>query len=248
MHRRTLLAAALGAPLLSIRPVSAMSTITGPASEFTQVLNHIELVAQYIKMAEQYVNMVQRYRNMILNTINAPYFVWQKAQQMVQKIKNVVKKGIGIAYSLGNIDQEFGKRYPGYYTPNSVQYYKKFAEWVDGVIDAAKGAMHSAGIQMEDIEQEQQLQIRLRSLTRTTKGRHQTLKSANMFLDMMVSNAHKLRQIGLAQLQTMTNYQAMQAQKDGTAEAAREEIYNLPERPASAGSEMRLRALMGGTP
>ena len=92
------------------------------ATEFTQVLNHVELVIQVSQTARMLVNQIQMISNQIefLKSIATnPNGIWDNIVPLFAQLHNVVQQGQALAYNLQNISQVFQTTFPGYVAPQN---------------------------------------------------------------------------------------------------------------------------------
>jgi P-type conjugative transfer protein TrbJ len=84
------------------------------ATEVTQLLNHAQLVMQYIRQGEQLANEINMYADMVKNSRTLSAHNFGAIMNDINALANIVQGGRALAYSLGNLDQQFRQTYPGY--------------------------------------------------------------------------------------------------------------------------------------
>src|SRR3954449_13245803 len=77
------------------------------STEITQLLNHAQLVMGYLRQGEQLVNELNMYSDMVRNVKNIPSQVFGPIQADLDSLARIVQGGRALAYSLGNLDQQF---------------------------------------------------------------------------------------------------------------------------------------------
>src|SRR5690554_447066 len=103
-----MLAAALSASL----PVySGGGGLTGGATEITQLLNNAELLDIAIKEAENLAYQIRQYEIMYENFRNLPNHIKQQALADLQTLASIVATGRAVAYSSGQIDEDYQREY-----------------------------------------------------------------------------------------------------------------------------------------
>ena len=198
---------------LALAPNLAHSAGAGDfAQETTQWLNNFELVAANSTLLEQL-------KDMYINTAPVTKFEWGQALTQVRKLHQIVQQGQAIAYSAQNLEQLFKRRYPGY--QSKLDYFTAYADWANSNLDSILGVMKNAGLQTEQIEQEEWVMRILQGLDMISIGRRQVLQISNMIKNMQVNKLTKLQQLIMAQTQAMNSYQQFEIQTQAKR-AARE--------------------------
>src|SRR5512132_2998499 len=74
------------------------------ATEYTQLLNHAQLLMQYIRQAEQLVEAVKQTTDMVKNSRTLPGQVFGPIMSDLNSLSAIVRGGMALSYSLANID------------------------------------------------------------------------------------------------------------------------------------------------
>ncbi len=193
------------------------------ATEFTQVLNHGQLVMSYIRQGEQLQQEIQQYQNMLRNTATLPSQVFGNVMMDLNALAAIVRNGMALAYSLADLDGQFRARFPGYTTTHA--YYTDYRAWSQTSLDTTLGALRAAGLQSQQLQSEQSVLNALREMARSSEGRMQALQVANQISEQQVEQLMKLRQLMLADLSSKQAYQAAQVQRQDATEAATERFF-----------------------
>lgn len=221
-HRRQLISRAVVAAAglaLSVAPLPSFATgaIAG-ATEPTQIANNVELVMQYAKQMEQYATQLQQYRDQLQNTLNIPNQIWSQIQGDLMGVMNVVKQGEALAFSLGNIGDQFKLKFPGFKPTNDfVGDYKK---WSQTLRDTLKGTLEAANLQSQQFSTEEGVIQQLRSMSSSNQGRLQALQTGNQIAVETTAQLQKLRALAMAQMQSQNAYIAKTEQEKDTKKAA----------------------------
>lgn len=108
-------------------PAGAAAAV-GPATEWTQLLNNIELIGiagssaeqvqnqltQITQLAQQIQNQIQIYENMLQNTLQLPDHIWGQVENDLSQLRNLVNQGQAIAFSQGNLDDVLQQRFQSF--------------------------------------------------------------------------------------------------------------------------------------
>ena len=194
----------------------------GFATEWTQILNNVQLVASYVKHAEQLVQQIKMVEDMALNTAALPEQVFAPIAADLAGLHRVVQGGRSLAYSMGNLDTEFRRRFQGWgYSGN---WYTDYRDWSQTSLDTTLGTLRAANLQMMNMESEEGVLNQLRSYSTSADGRLKILQTGTQIAEQQVQQLQKLRQIMLADIQSKQAFQAAQIQKETTAELVKSNL------------------------
>ena len=73
------------------------------ATEFTQVLNHGQLVMEYIRQGQQLATQIDQYKDQIRNVKNLPAQVFGSIATDLNSLASIVQGGQALAYSLAGL-------------------------------------------------------------------------------------------------------------------------------------------------
>jgi P-type conjugative transfer protein TrbJ len=195
------------------------------ATEFTQVLNHGQLVMSYIRQGEQLQQEILQYENLLRNTATLPSQVFGNIMADLTALAAIVQNGMALAYSLADLDGQFRARFPGYATTHA--YYADYRVWSQTSLDTTLGALRAAGLQSQQLQSEQTVLNALRGMAQSADGRMQALQVANQIAEQQVEQLMKLRELMLADLSSKQAYQAAQVQQQAATEAATERFFTF---------------------
>ena len=195
------------------------------ATEFTQVLNHGQLVMEYIRQGEELATKVRMYADMVRNVKNLPSQVFGSISADINALASIVRGGRALAYSLGNLDEVFRQTYSGY-GYNARAYYTNYQKWSQTALDTTLGALRAAGLQSQQMQSEQSVLDSLRGMAQSSDGRMQALQVLGQISEHQVQQLMKLREIMLADLSSKQAFQATVIQQQAAQEAATERFFN----------------------
>ena len=218
MHRHVIVLTMLFAlEVDSPRPAEAGTF----ASEFTQSLNHAQLVLLYIQQGQQLANELNMYADMLRNSRTLGHQTFGSIAADINALAQVVQGGQALGYSLGNLDQLFRTTYPGYRTaPNT--YYLQYRDWSQTSLDTTLGALRVAGLQGQQLQSEQAIESSLQAMAQSSDGRMEALQVLADINDQQVQQLMKLREIMLADMSSKQAYQATMIQQQAASQAATE--------------------------
>ena len=189
------------------------------ATEVTQLLNHAQLVLMYIREGLQLENELAMYANMLRNTKNLSPQTFGQIAGDISALAQIVQGGQALAYSLGNLDQLFRSTYPGYGT-NPTAYYQNYQKWSQTSLDTTLGALRAAGLQSQQMQNEESIVGALEFMSETADGQMQALNVLGEIDDQEVQQLMKLRELMMADMSSKQAYQAAMIQEQAADQAA----------------------------
>lgn len=195
------------------------------ASEFTQLLNHAQLVMQYLRQAEQLAEAIKQTTNMVRNSRLLPSQVFGTVGKDLNALASIVQGGQALSYSLANLDSKFKTRFPGY-GYSRTGYFVRYRDWSQTSLDTTLGALRVAGLQGQQLHSEQAVLTSLRSMAETTGGQMEALQVMGQISEQQVQQLMKLRELMMADMSSKQSYQAAIIQKQAASEAATERFFN----------------------
>ena len=194
------------------------------ATELTQLLNHAQLVMQYIRQGTQLANELNMYANMVKNTNALPAQSFGSVMNDLNALAGIVQGGQALAYSLGNLDQLFRQTYPGY-GYNSGAYYTQYRNWSQTSLDTTLGTLRAAGMQGQQLQNEQSVLTALKASLQSTNGQQEALQALGDVSEQQVEQLMKLRQLMMADMSSKQAYQAAMVQQQSVGQAATQQFF-----------------------
>lgn len=197
----------------------------GGATEITQILNNVELLAQTGQMfqqVQQTILQVQMAQQQLRNLIAAPQFIWGQAQAELQQLTNLVAQGQALGYQLGNIDQAFSTKYAGYTNSSPINFQQASRDWTTTSLDSIKSALQTAGVQSQQFANEEQALQTIQNIASGSQGGLQAAQAGVMVASQQVNQLQKLRQLFMAQMQAQNAYMAGQEQREAAKRMSNE--------------------------
>ena len=192
---------------LGSTPPSVQAAVPLPFStEFTQLLNYGQLLSVNLTAATQLFGPIQA-------DINA--------------LAGVVQGGFSLAYSMANLDAQFTNRFKGFagFTPNN--YYNNYQTWSQTSLDTTLGTLQAAGMQGQQLQNEQAVLTGLRTMAQTSDGAMEALQVLGQISEQEVQQLMKLRELMLADLQSKQAFQAATIQQQANAEGAAQQFFQF---------------------
>ena len=216
-------------------PAHAQFSLGIGSTETTQLLNHGELVNAYIRQGEQLAEALKQTVDMIRNSQLLTTQAYGPVTSDLMQLAQIVQGGQALAYSMANLDAAYRMRFRGY-AYNANAYYTDYQNWSQTSLDTTRSAMRAAGLQNDQLQNEQATLAALRAMSQTTEGRMQALQVANQIAEQQVEQLMKLRQLMLVDLQSKQAFQAVEVQRQAAAEAAADAFFKYSRQSATGNT------------
>ena len=202
----------------TVNPVPAYAGVPGLfATEFTQLLNYVELAGQL----EQQVLMVENQLNQLLDMakhgITITDQLFGTVASDITNLNKIVQTGQSLSYTMSNLDGTFQLRFPGY--SSSTNYGQSYQTWSQTSLDSTLGALNAAGLQNSQFNSDAALLQTLQGQSQSAVGRMQAIEVGNQIAENQAEQLMKLRQLMMADMQSKASYQGALVQAEATKQA-----------------------------
>jgi P-type conjugative transfer protein TrbJ len=198
--------------------------VGGVATEWTQILNHVQLIQSYIRQGLQLENQLKRYELALKESQVQPNQVFGPIQQDLAQLSQLVQGGRALAYSMANLDAQFRNTFAGYGF-RTQGYYQSYQKWSQTSLDTTLNSLKAAGLQGQQLQNQQTILSALRSQSTGAGGEVQAIEVGNQIAEQQVEQLMALRQLMLVDLESKQAYQAEQIQKEQAATAAGQQVF-----------------------
>lgn len=251
---------AAGAIIVGMASPALAGAATGEATELTQLANNAELIkllessgvqvenqlTQISQLAEQIQNQLKMYENMLQNTAQLPDHIWGQVEQDLDQLRDVVSKGQGIAFSMGNADDVLQQRFQSYADlkenlPNKESFSSAYQSWSDTNRDTIAGTLSAASLTADQFDTEESTMKELRGMSESADGQMKALQVGHQIAAQQVDQMQKLRGLVSQQMTMMGTWlQTEQTDKD-LAQARRDKFFNAEVKSIPDGQKMEPR-------
>ena len=202
------------------------------ATEPTQLLNNIQLIISYIEQvttaAENVEQRIVQAENIVRQGLAPIYDVKAK----LDDVRDVVKDGLSLAYSVQNLDQVFTDRYKdfddfiaGNY--DRLTFSEDLRNWTQTTEDSIKSALTAAGVQLESLDEEDAIMRQLHAKAESGgRGHQKALDVANEISVMAAQQMQSLRQLVATDMQIKAAYFQQETAIRQASEAASAEFFS----------------------
>lgn len=205
-------------------PESDAGVIAGVATEWTQILNHVQLIQSYIRQGLQLANELKHYQLALKESLIQPNQVFGVIQQDLGQLAQLVQGGRALAYSMANLDAQFRNTFTGYGF-RTQGYYQDYQKWSQTSLDTTLNSLKAAGFHGQQLQSQQAILAALRAQSTGAGGEVQAIEVGNQIAEQQVEQLMALRQLMLVDLQSKQAYQAEQIQKEQAAAAAGQQVF-----------------------
>jgi type IV secretion system protein TrbJ len=209
---------------LSVPAPTDAGVVAGVATEWTQILNHVQLVMGYIRQGLQLEAQMKQLTEQLKQGVKSPQQFFGSIQQDLGELSQIVQGGQALAYSMGNLDAQFRNTFPGYGSRTS-GYFNDYKKWSQTSLDTTLSTLRAVGLQGQQLNSAQSVLAQLRTMSMGAGGEMQAAEVGNQIAEQQVEQLMSLRQLMLVDLQSKQAYQAEQIQKEQADKAALDQLF-----------------------
>lgn len=199
------------------------------ATEPTQILNNVSLIASYAEQAQQTITQFNQYQAMLRNLINSTPSellgqvagaLWTDSNmtQTFKDLQTIVMAGQKVSYTLSNAETMFKQLHPGY--GSAFDFKNGYKSWSQNTLGAVQNAMSVMGAHVQNFATEESMVKELSRRSQSAVGQLQALQAGNDIGVAMVGQMQSLRQMQMAQLQAQSAYIASQQDRTDVGDTA----------------------------
>lgn len=218
--------------LLVSTNVYAGMPIGMPAQEYTQILNHLQLLGLSEKQIQLAVTALKTLEEAQRAGQLLSHQQWGNAQLDLINIGQAVQVGQGLGFSLGDMDATFRNTYPGFKTPG-VPFWTQYQKWSTTTMDTIEGSLRANGVSWQQLQNEQLMQSYLQRQSESAVGQTQAIQVGVQAGIEEIGQLRKLRALMLTDMQSKQAYQAYQVQKDMRIQQVNQNFFT----PVKAGRD-----------
>jgi P-type conjugative transfer protein TrbJ len=208
----------------TVCPAPAHAGVPGLfATEFTQLLNYVELVGQLEQQVLMVENQLNQLADMAKHGITITDQLFGTVTSDITNLRQIVNAGQALSYTLSNMDGTFRLRFPGY-SP-STNYGQSYQTWSQTSLDSTLGALKAAGLQNSQFDSDEALLQSLQSQSQSAVGRMQAIEVGNQIAENQAEQLIKLRQLMMADMQSKSAYQSAMVQAEATKQANSDQFF-----------------------
>jgi P-type conjugative transfer protein TrbJ len=187
------------------------------ATEYTQILNYLQLIGSLEKQVMMVENQLTQIADMAKHGVTITSQLFGTVASDISNLNQIVKTGQSLSYTMGNLDGTFRLRFPGY--SSSTNYGQSYQTWSQTSLDSTLGALNAAGLQNSQFNSDEALLQTLQGQSESAVGRMQAIEVGNQIAENQAEQLMKLRQLMMADMQSKASYQGALVQAEATRQA-----------------------------
>ena len=191
-------------PQVSAWPVVCVNCST----EWTQIMNNIQLVTSQIELVRQTINQVKMIEDQIKNSKNITSGEWGDISSQLQKINSIARYGEGIAFSSADFIDDMNRVFKGYDSwereVSPLELNDHYRQISRSLGDTAIASMSVAN-EISNQQQEDKLILdRQQNASESAAGRLQAIQAGNQLTGQVVTQLQKIETLLSTQIQLTT--------------------------------------------
>lgn len=210
--------------LLTFGPDARAGVLAGGSSEFTQVLNKIELITQTKKLVDQVQQAKQTFALLRENFERLSPASWAALGGALDGLADAVVGGERLAFSLARADEDYARRFSDVYgtAERPARFSHRYQRWWGDNRAMVQRILKAVGLKVSDFHDQRAGLRRLQSLSRSPGSRDQILQAANELAVAQWRQLQELQAIGMQQIALQGHaFTAEQEQVHDAREATR---------------------------
>jgi P-type conjugative transfer protein TrbJ len=175
---------------------------SGGSSEWTQILNNIQLVDGYAQDGLRFQNEILRYEGLLKQLSDNPLGVAvPNLNLLVENQAKIMAYGSAIGQSMSQVDQNFAKQFKN---PQAGSFGVRFGITANVALDALKSAMLNAGLQHDNAKTDAQNIKKLTDAVSASQGEKGATQALGAINAELLREAQQYRLL-FAEQSTATN-------------------------------------------
>jgi P-type conjugative transfer protein TrbJ len=172
---------------------------------------------------------------MLQNTANIPNQVFSSISADLNRMASVVNTGQGLAYSMGNLDQQFQLTYPGYKPQSQIPLPQQYQNWSQSTLSTIQNTLKGVGLRGSQLQDEQSVLSALTKMSQSNTGALEAAQTGNQIAVEQVAQLQKLQALMLSDMQSKQAYFAMQTQNQIMNDSVRQQTFSQPVNVVGSG-------------
>jgi len=210
--------------LATASPAGATGVVAG-ATEWTQILNNIQLVQQYEQQVQQYVKQGQQYQAQLKNMeTNAGSGLNPNLTGLVNNIGGIMQAGQAIGGTMAKIDGNFATKFQN---PMAGTFSQNFKTWTTTSQDTLGASMRAAGLHRDAYQTDTSALQALVQRTKSSQGDVAAIQTLSEINAMQVQQTQKLGDLLATQNVASNAYMAAQNSKDQAKQDTEDRLWSF---------------------
>lgn len=232
----------------AILPVLVL-TLSWPATTLAMFCancaTNVQAASSYLQVVEEVTNQVTGLQHQvesisyqIQNLKTLPTQEWGNAMSQINQIGDIARQGSALAYSLGDINSQWQKRFKGYegwqgsdFDPKNMS--QQYLLWADTLEDTAKSSLNVASQISQVQQQDEQTFTTLQQHSASATGAMQAVQASNELIAQVGRQMQKMQTLMQADIQMTSTTMATTTEKEEQERAATDAV--IAPRPEITG-------------
>jgi len=181
------------------------------ATESTQIMNKIQLVASYAKQAAAYSTQLQQYQAQLQNMMLNPSAIMpDDLNKLTKGIGEIMSAGNSIGNTYAEVDANFSKTYN---SPLAGDFADRFRSWTTNSQDTLGSAMRAAGLQRDSYTSDTAALNALWNKSQSSQGTVAAIQTLSEINVEQIQHTRKLEQLLSSQNLATSTFMASQNAK-----------------------------------
>jgi P-type conjugative transfer protein TrbJ len=170
------------------------------AAIWTQIMEYAQQVETAVNTANQLEYQIKAYKNAVTQGNVLPNQVWGNFMNDLNRLNSLTTQTRGLAYTSDSLTSDFARVFPGYQkyldqpaTP--AQAGQMYDQWSGETYDASRNAMATAGMQVGQMRDEEDVMQELQAHSSNAEGQMQAMQAGNEIAAQQVRQMQKLREL-----------------------------------------------------
>ena len=211
--KRKILFLAMLAMLAATRPAMAGTVAgTGGSTEYTQILNNLQLANQYTQQVQQYSTQLLQYQAQMQNLMRNPTsLLGADTSKLLNGIGTIMQAGASIGGTMARIDGNFSQKFQ---SPLAGTFSQNFKNWTTTSTDTLGASLRSAGMHRDQFASDTDALTALFNKSQQSDGTVAAVQQLSAINAMQIQQTQKLQDLIATQNIAMSTYMASQNTKD----------------------------------
>lgn len=198
------------------------------ADRFTQATEVAQQIETAINTAQTLQTQIRQYENMLQQGLSLPTTSLNPVTDSMMQLRRVYNQGQHLSGQMSGFTADYRAQYQDFDSflteaggdPAALGEY--YGNWSDQTSEAARAAMQSSGMNINQIDDETDMLSTLVDQSQSAQGRMQAVQAGNQINAMLVQQMQKMRVMVNDQISASSIHQANIAARDAAAAAANE--------------------------
>lgn len=189
--------------------------MTGGATEWTQIMNNVQLTSQYAQQVQQYSTQLQQYQMQLQNLARNPTTILgSDISKLLNGIGGIMQAGQSIGGTMSQIDGNFSQKFGN---PLSGTFSQNFKTWTSTSTDTLGGALRAAGMHRDEFATDTAALTALFNKSQQSQGTVAAVQTLSEMTAMQIQQTQKLGDLLATQNVAASTYMASQNAKEQQA-------------------------------